>query len=358
MAGTATTDPADLPPRSPTVDSVGRRAWRFVRSALLPALAVAAAVHPVATLLARWDWHADVLTSFGLPAQAITLLALIVSLQRRRFLLAGPLLGLAVFQITPLVPLYRPSSIGPDPTRPERLRILSVNVLETNANYAAVAALIRRERPDIVGLIEMTPEWMAGLAATGVDRDYPYRQDWPFGGMGMSLWVRGDRPRPELLAGATGFSPAMVARLDWAGQRRTVWLVHPMNPFYAGAGSLTEIDALGRAIARERGRAEHVASSDSTIVFGDLNRTDGSPHFGRFLDQARLRDTRLGFGPQPSWPAWLHYRIAIDHAFVSDDLAVTDRRLGPRVGSDHLPLIVELAPAATKLAAHAAQAPP
>ena len=258
-----------------------------------------------------------------------------------------------MFQIVPLVRCYGPNPVPPDPTRPERLRILVVNVLETNTNYAAGAALIRRERPDIVGLIEMSPKWITGLAATRVDRDYPYRQDWPLGGMGMSLWFRRGLPRPELRPVMYGFNPAMVARLDWAGRRRTVWLVHPMNPFYAGMRSLVEIDALGRTIA-----GEQEAGSDSTLVLGDLNRTDGSPHFGRLLKRTRLRDSRIGFGPQPSWPTWSPYRIAIDHAFVTSDLAVTERRLGPPIGSDHLPLIVEVAPAATNSATQAAQAAP
>jgi endonuclease/exonuclease/phosphatase family metal-dependent hydrolase len=56
-----------------------------------------------------------------------------------------------------------------------------------------------------------------------------------------------------------------------------------------------------------------------------------------------------GFGREGSWPSWLPspLRIAIDHAFVSNDLAVVARRLGPKIGSDHLRLIFELAPAAT-----------
>lgn len=340
--------PARIPPRL----------GRWARAAVLPLLVAASLVHPAATVLARWDWHADVLTPFGLPAAALTLLTLLVALGRRRFVLAGPALALVIYQLAPLFWYLGPNPVPPDPARAQRLRILVVNVLESNARYAAVAALIRRERPDVVGLIEMTPDWVAGLTAAGADREYPYRQDWPIGGMGMSLWVRGDRPRPELLFGATHFNPAIVARLDWAGKRRTLWLVHPANPFHAGGTALREIDALAWAIVAERGAAERDAGSGSTIVVGDMNRTDGSPHFGRFLRQTNLRDSRLGFGRQPSWPAWLRFRIAIDHAFVTDDLAVTDRRLGPPVGSDHLPVVVELAPAARKSATQPAQAGP
>src|SRR5262249_6462450 len=84
----------------------------------------------------------------------------------------------------------------------------------------------------------------------------------------------------------------------------------------------------------------------SRIIIGDLNSTDGSAHFRDLLRVSGLRDSRLGFGRQPSWPTMGFYRIAIDHALVSDDLAVVDRRPGPNVGSDHFPLILDLAPAA------------
>jgi endonuclease/exonuclease/phosphatase (EEP) superfamily protein YafD len=122
-------------------------------------------------------------------------------------------------------------------------------------------------------------------------------------------------------------------------------------PLYRRA--LPELPALAAPIGRTPG---------SRIVIGDMNTTDGSPLFSDFVLATGLRDSRLGFGRQPSWPTFSPYRIALEHAFVSDDLAVVARRLGPSIGSDHLPLIIDLAPAAgsledTKRASHSGAEP-
>ena len=79
------------------------------------------------------------------------------------------------------------------------------------------------------------------------------------------------------------------------------------------------------------------------VVAGDFNVTPFSVHYGDFLKGTGLRDSALGFGISPTWNRrfpWV--AIPIDHVFVSDDLVVMDRRVGPACGSDHSPVIVTL----------------
>ncbi|HEV3121596.1 MAG TPA: endonuclease/exonuclease/phosphatase family protein, partial [Isosphaeraceae bacterium] len=142
-------------------------------------------------------------------------------------------------------------------------------------------------------------------------------------------------------------NPVAHATMLLGGKVRHLWLVHPSNPLSERGrhSSNGELAALAGRIRSTPG---------SHVVFGDLNRTDGSPFFQDFERVSGLRDSRLGFGRQASWPVWSPYQIAIDHAFVSPDLAVTDRRLGPKIGSDHRPLLLEVAPASPASAARSA----
>lgn len=312
-------------------------------------LAIAATVHPLATWAARVDWRADLICHFREPAMALSLLAA-ASMARGRRLVAVGLALLAAWQGWELARCSWPNPVSPDPASSARLRVLVANVLVDNPDREALIRLIRRERPDVVGLIEVSRDWLAGLEP--VRSEYPHRFEHPDDeeGRGLALWFRappvGVKPASPLLPGG---NPAIHAVIDFDGRPRQFWLIHNVSPFERPAilpiGG--ELDALAGRVKRDEG---------STLVVGDLNCTDGSPHFGRFLRASGLLDSRLGFGRQPSWPAWSWYRIAIDHAFLTPDLAVVDRRLGPAIGSDHFPVILEVAPAARSRTKEAAQA--
>jgi endonuclease/exonuclease/phosphatase (EEP) superfamily protein YafD len=80
------------------------------------------------------------------------------------------------------------------------------------------------------------------------------------------------------------------------------------------------------------------------MVVGDLNATPWSWPFRNLLATGRLRNSQVGFGVQPSFAASSNplFRVPIDHLVYSDALLVRQRRLGPRLGSDHFPLLVDL----------------
>ncbi|MDX2037008.1 MAG: endonuclease/exonuclease/phosphatase family protein [Isosphaeraceae bacterium] len=317
------------------------RVGRLRSALLLPPAAgasIAALIPALSTALARHSWVLDALTHFR-PLAPWTALAAAAgwALLRRRILALG-LVGFAIWQWSGIEPFDGPNPVEPDRDRPERLRILMANVYHPNADFERVAALIRRERPDIVGLVEVSYDWIDGLERTGIREEFPYRVEVPLGGQGLALWLREapHRLEPAQVFSSTG-NPVCKATLAFGGGLTTLWLVHPPNPVGGGRERANpDFAALAEQIGLRGG---------SQIVVGDLNRTEHSPYFHDFLATTRLRDSRFGFGPQPSWPTWSPYRIPLDHALVSPDVAVVDRRLGESIGSDHLPIILDVAPA-------------
>ena len=302
------------------------------------ACVIAALVHPVASLLSRVSWLADLLSHFQEPALAATLLAFGLTVARHRKL-AGALLVLAIFQMSPLLRYSGSNPVPPEPGSPSPVRILLANVLFENERYGEIVDLIRAERPDVIGIVEYSAGWREALAP--FRDEYPYRTEVAADASGMALWFR-KPPKsldpPEWLV--SWMNPIVHATFDFAGKERHLWLVHPTSPFYRiGSPGNKEMERIANRVR---------ATAGSRIVMGDMNSTDGSAHFRDFLKNTGLRDSRLGFGRQGSWPTDMPYRIAIDHVFVTDDLSVVARRLGQVSGSDHFPVVIDLAPAAAR----------
>ena len=57
-----------------------------------------------------------------------------------------------------------------------------------------------------------------------------------------------------------------------------------------------------------------------------------------------LNNARQGFGILPTWPTYMPFlMIPIDHILISEHFVINDFKVGNNIGSDHLPLIIELA---------------
>ncbi len=311
-----------------------------LRGLPLHALTVAALIHPISGVFARVDWRFDLIRHFQVAALLVTSLATLAWLFPRPRWQAGLLALLAASQMEPLVRYHADNPVPPEAGTHDRLRIVYANVLVDNPDPARLGRLIDEESPDLVALVEVPAGWLEKVGE--IRSRYPYRYEYPDGSRGLSLWFRTPplsvEPPARLVPSA---NPTLRASFLFAGRPRNLWLVHARTPFDRDQEGATggELHAIGSAIQQSGG---------STILLGDLNCTDGSPYFGDLLRESGLRDSRIGFGRQPSWPTWSPYRLSIDHAFVSQDLSVVDRRLGPDIGSDHFPLILDLAPLSTR----------
>ena len=242
--------------------------------------------------------------------------------------------SLLLINLATILPLYRKPRSQPAADSPT-LRLLHANILVSNRNHAAIERLIRDQQPDIVLLEEINQRWMDALR--GLQPAYPHGAAVVLSNeYGLALFSRLPLEHVEAVQIIPGGLPSIVARLSVAGRQVTLFGTHPHAPTNRLKTSLRDRHLLA-LIDYVRGLTGPV------IVFGDFNTTSWSWVFQRLVREGRLRDSRQGFGVQPTWPTeWLPlFRVPIDHCLVSRDVLVLNRRVGPSVGSDHLPILIE-----------------
>jgi endonuclease/exonuclease/phosphatase (EEP) superfamily protein YafD len=213
-------------------------------------------------------------------------------------------------------------------------RALLANVNSDNRDYPRIRRTIADRDPDFIVLLEVTP-WLLDRLADLADR-YPQRaaapREDPFG---IALLSRRPFLKVEVIQlGAAGL-PSIEAEFAAGGQRFTLLATHSPPPISAGTARERndQLAALAR-FARQRERP--------LLVLGDLNVTPWSPYLRDLLAGSGLRDSASGRGIQPSWPAgWLPLWIPIDHALFSEGIRIRHREIGPALGSDHYPVIVD-----------------
>jgi len=230
--------------------------------------------------------------------------------------------------------LYWPAPDSPA-TGGHRVRLAIVNVRTSNPRADLVIDWLQRADPDVALLMEINERWLTQLGP--LRAAYPHQvcepRDDNFGiGLFSRLPLRTGRADEIGEAGV----PSVEAELQVGNAVFSVIGTHALPPSTA-ANARFRNEQFQALAARVRQQTLPV------ILCGDLNVTPWSPWFADLLRESGLRNSAQGRGLFGSWPAWLPWgRIPLDHCLVSAQIGVRDRRLGPRVGSDHLPVLVDL----------------
>lgn len=280
-------------------------------------------------------WPLDLVANFRPHfAVALALLSALLLLARRRRAAAITLV-VGLVNATVVVPLFIAPGASGDPIG-GTLTVMTFNVHGLNDHYEEVIDQIAAEDPDVVFLHEATFLWEDALEASdlGYTMMSGRREPLDFGTIALI---------PEGAAfqsfGFANTEPRAVEVLvDVSGERVRLLGVHPLSPS-------TERRAALRDAQMKFAREWAAASGERTIVAGDLNATPWSYTFRRMERLGGLVNSQRGYGLELTFPAASSpiFQVSIDHVLHSDGLRVTDRRLGSPAGSDHLPVIVQMA---------------
>ncbi|MEW5424285.1 endonuclease/exonuclease/phosphatase family protein [Amorphus sp. 3PC139-8] len=282
------------------------------------------------------SWFVDSGLNF-LP-QLVSLLALwlagVALFHRRRgFLVAASVLvvalgiGLAAYKST----LTAASGGSGAP-----LRVMTANLLFSNTDVAALSQALWERDPDVLVVQERSPVW-SQLLERLLGTDYVLMAESSSGSTAIYRRARLEVcPTPEIDIALRPRSAVGCALVD--GQPVLVLGVHapkPNNPADEGQ----------RAAAFRNYHAVIRAAGLPTVVAGDHNASPLSLSFRSYVDRSGLSlPTEAGPWFTPSWPNWLPaIGLRIDQILVTDELSARLVGVGPDIGSNHLPVIADVA---------------
>lgn len=220
-----------------------------------------------------------------------------------------------------------------------RIRLLASNVLMTNRDATPLLEQVRAHRPDVLIAVETDAWWEARLD-TLTDL-LPHAVRCPLDNLyGMHVYSRLPLHDAQIRYLVEDDIPSVHATLELDdGRRVALRALHPRPPSPTESDGSEERDAelvlVGRAAQ---------ASDLPVIVAGDLNDVAWSRTTRLFRKLSGLLDPRIGRGMYNTFHARLPgLRWPLDHLFHSRHFTLVGMQRLEHVGSDHFPILVELA---------------
>ena len=301
---------------------------------LFLSLCISAIAFSLAEYLSSWHRYFEFTTGYKLQFLLMSLCSLSYFLLTRRKLGIVLCWFCIAINLAEIIPWYmnRP----PIPVAEyQSLKAFSYNVLWSNKDYDRAIALIANEQPDIAIFQEVISGWSPAL--TALKSDFPYhikseKQE-------MEVYSKFPLLDPETILYGT-YRGAIAADLLIGDRKVKFVATHAYPQLYWGKG--------GWEIRNKQLRdlKEYARRQQPIIIMGDLNISMWSPYYRSTIEGSGLRNARQGLGILPTHsivaPQFAALSAPIDHCLVSSDIQVKDFRLGPAIGSDHLPIIAEL----------------
>jgi endonuclease/exonuclease/phosphatase (EEP) superfamily protein YafD len=270
----------------------------------------------------------------GLTLSAAAIAA--IFLRRKKLLLIAASMALVCLLPTlqSFLPHHLPPASGPT------LRVMSMNLKYTQAHPDLIVSQILHYKPDVLALEDYTPFAQTAIE-TSTGNTYPYRQSYFDYTQGLAIYSR----LPFVEKTITTFTITrrqMRTVIFFNGHPIVIYVEHPYSPRSMRRilnNRMATLDLAGQ-VSREK---------FPVIAAGDFNFNETTPN-EEALKLVGLADAfeTAGHGRgstwpvEPRWKQWLP-GVRIDHIFFSRQLTCTWFAVGQYDGSDHLPIIADIA---------------
>ena len=216
------------------------------------------------------------------------------------------------------------------------LRVASLNLWYQNTRVDELGDVLATIDADVIVFSEYTPSHRDALMASSLADTFVQFDRFGRGATGIAIWSRWPLTVGDSIDTFNDSLDVNVSGPD--GDIRIVAL-HMPTPLVSFDGWRKDL-----ATAAEIGRG----ADGPTLLIGDLNSSYWHPDFRRLLDVGFVdANAATGTGFSTSWPTerTIPPFVRLDHALTIDGLVSTDMVDFDVPGSDHLGLIVTVAPA-------------
>lgn len=203
-----------------------------------------------------------------------------------------------------------------------------------NQDHPRAIKYVQQVQPDILCLSEVNRIWLGEFDQALPSYKYKFNEGIS-GGAAIYSRIPIEQTFPREGRWFKRYGTRGVINL--AGTKVTLISAHPPAPSSHRKWQDRNAE-FGRLASEADDRREPM------ILIGDLNSSPWSWYFQDLLKKGRLIDSEVGHGLQPTWNALMRLppMVPIDHCLTSPEITVASRETGPRVGSDHLPLLVSV----------------
>ncbi len=279
-------------------------------------------------------WFLELYVHFRLQyALAFCILGILFfGLKKRKLAVLN--LALAIVLFFQLLPNQKTGfqQVGSE-TSATALDVLSINLLSSNTKFEEVNTLVESLDPDMLVLIEFTSFWEEHIDL----EQYPFhihsiREDY----FGIGFYSKIPLDTKQIIDFTDSRFPFVHAAVRVNDKVVHILGAHFENPVGSKASKVRnfQMEETARFLNRIK---------DPKLLIGDFNCTPYSQAFKSLLDKADLYDSRSKWTIGASWPTFFFpLMIPIDHALISDELYVIDRKLLDTGGSDHKALFVSV----------------
>lgn len=278
----------------------------------------------------------ELTTNFKFQYLIISICAVILFLFLRKRIWLVVNLFCVLINLYAILPWYLPQYKVEAKSSEQRLRLFLSNVRISNQQYAKVIDLVKEEKPDIAVFLEIDESWSKQLKALQTTLPFSFERQRTLGTR-IIIYSKFTLKNPNIIDFGNQKINSLTANITFENQVISLIATHLSTPKTATSFQQRNrhLEAMGYYVARVK---------NPVVVLGDLNTTMWSPYYQSFIQTSKLYNARRGFGILPTWPTYLPLLyIPIDHCLLTSDIKVKNIRVGKNIGSDHLPLITDIA---------------